>query len=197
MRSKFRAAIICYFAILCSCTTLRSSQVTPARRLKPIHVGVETQLKPYVEEYFKLAAEQNVHFHTEITVGLNKIVEPNVIGWTYYGLTFREIDLDRMYWRYSSELSRRMLIYHELTHGYCGRDHDYGTGTDYPAAQVAGLSGLMERFFPRFSPIKDTAGYFDDTCPVSIMHPVHVEDYCAKKHWKEYVKEMFNRCRPF
>ena len=196
MRQKIRVTVICFFAILCSCTTPKPTKTEI--KTSPAYMGVDPELKPYVDEYKALAKARNLIFTHEVTVGFTKIKENNIIGWCNYGFTFREIDIDRPFWNATSNLGKKMLIWHELSHCYCDRDHDYGKNKPYASPRSGLISGSIDRFLPIFSkPEEDTAGYLEDSCPKSIMHPVHLYDWCSSRHYQEYIDEMFDRCQPF
>ena len=189
MRIRLRAIIACFYAILLSCSQPQVHQI----KLAPEYEGVDPRVAPYVDEYIGLANDQGITFDKKVTIGLHKIPEHQIIGWCTEAFTFREIDLDTEYFVSGSELSRKMLIFHELTHCYCDRGHDFNAGKDYP--EPSNLNSL--HIFPRLSPLKDVEGYFPDTCPLSIMHPIHIDDFCAQHHYAHYIKEMFDRCLPY
>lgn len=165
-------------------------------RRYPIHKGVEVTLQPLVNEYKDLAAKNNIRFKNEVTVGFSDINtkkgQYTIIGVTHYGKGFREIDLDKKNWKYSSDLGRKALIFHELTHAYCFRGHTYGNGEDYPVLELDGILDFIRSYMD--GPTKPKPGYMLDYCPMSIMRPIVVSDYCMKKHYEEYKKEMFAQC---
>lgn len=155
----------------------------------------EPNLKIIVDEYFNLSSRNNIHFTKNVSIGFSKIDKKSVIGQCAFGRNWREVELDTEYWKRSTWISKIALVYHELTHCYCGRGHDFGNGEEYPDQSI---KSIIDRILIRqpFSPLKPT-GYLDDSCPKSIMHPIILDDYCFEKHYEYYVKEMFDRCEPY
>jgi hypothetical protein len=165
-------------------------------RRHPIHKGVDVSLQPLMNEFKSLAAENGIHFKNEVSVGFTDIKvkrgQYTIIGVTHYGKGFREIDIDRKNWEYSSDLSRKALLWHEATHAYCYRGHTYGNGQDYPVLELDDIFDFIKHYLK--TPSKPKPGYMSDYCPMSIMRPVVVSDFCMKKHYEEYKKEMFTQC---
>jgi len=149
-------------------------------RLIPHYDGVDPKLEPYVQEYKTLAKYHGITFNNEVSVGFTNIDQGDIIGQTHYGLYFREIDIDKAYWFNATQITRTTLMFHELTHAYCLRDHDYGDGKKYDKKNL-----------------NITEGRFKDFCPQSIMFPYELDDNCAMAHYQEYIDEMFERCIPF
>lgn len=162
--------------ILVSCCTINGNKICPEYR------GVNPQVAPIVDQWLLLAKEHGLKFNKTITVGFKNIKEHGVVGLSNYGIGFREINLDMKYWNNSTSISRTILLYHELTHSYCNRGHDYGNGKKYKDAKE-----ITE------DPKKDD-GFFQDECPLTIMFPVVLDDSCFMSHYQEYIDEMFNRC---
>lgn len=156
-------------------------------------MGVDPKVQKMVDEYFWLSTQNHIHFYNKVTVGFKNINEGYVVGLCTYGGLFREIDVDINYWNHSTSTSKMTLLFHELTHCYCGRPHDYGRHLKYPESAATKLIKLIEWKIaggPR-------PGYRKDGCPISIMHPVVLSDGCMMEHYAEYTKEMFLRCDPW
>lgn len=155
----------------------------------------DPEIKVISDEYFRLSAYNNMHFNNKVSIGFSKIDRSNVIGTCTYQHEFREIDLDKRFWSNSTWFSKIALLYHEMTHCYCERGHDFDEGEVYPDVT---LQEILGRFLSRIplSPLKPS-GYLDDFCPKSVMHPIIMDDECFEKHYNYYVKEMFARCNPF
>ena len=162
-------------------------------KMRPDYKGVDPKIQPYVNEYMWLSTQFHIKFDDKVTIGFTKIDHGNVVGVCYYGGFFREIDIDSDYWEHSTTTTRMTLMYHELSHCYCGRDHDYAPGKKYPETE-AGRRRQAEKWLKEGGP---RPGYWDDGCPVSLMYPVIVDDDCVQAHYNEYVKEIFDRCDPF
>ncbi len=157
--------------------------------------GLDPQVKVIVDEFLRLSTRNNIKFSHNVTIGFTKIKRTNVIGLCSYEPGFRGIDLDIDFWNNSSWSSKTALVYHELAHCYCERDHDFDEGKRYPDNSIR---SFIERFFAKqvLSPVK-IEGYMEDGCPTSIMHPVLLGDYCFETHYQHYVQEMFDRCEPW
>ena len=93
-------------------------------RLTPDYPGVDAEIAPYVDQWLILAKEYGLKFNHGVTVGFRDINKGYIVGQCNYGMAFREIDIDRKFWERSSDMSRTILVYHELSHCYCDRDHD-------------------------------------------------------------------------
>ncbi len=176
-----------------------SHKPTLAPRKAPIHKGVDPQLQPLVNEYKALASEKNLQFKHEVTVGFTDIKESNgkykAVGVCYYGNDFREIDIDRNEWETSSEWGRKALLFHELTHCYCTRPHDWAKDKKYPEVFMQNVFDYLKRFSLLKEDKKPKPGYREDGCPISIMHPIVIDDDCMVIYYDQYMKEMFERCQ--
>jgi hypothetical protein len=161
-------------------------------RDKPVYQGVDPKAVPIVDEYRLLAGKKNIKFTHTVTVGFTDINHGRVVGVCYYGDGWREIDVDNRYWNNSSDITRRTLLFHELTHCYCSRKHDWGAGKDYPEAKKL---DYVKKDEPFHFFVAD--GFFADGCPLSIMYPYVLTDDCMVDHQEYYENEMFDRCDPF
>ena len=165
-----------------ACSTIN---ILDGRRIFPKHNGVDPFVAPMADEWLNLAKQHGLKFKHNVAIGFENIDRGNAIGVTEYGLGFREIGLDPIYWQYSSTVSRMELMYHELSHAYCNREHDYAKDKPYKEQNV---------FENRYQH-KD--GFFSDDCPTSIMYPTTIDDICFLSHYSQYVEEMFDRCEPY
>lgn len=167
------------------------------RKKQPIYGDEITnpELKTILNEYLSLSARNNIYFTNKVSIGFTDIKRKSVIGVCGMTDSWREIDLDSKFWKKASWPSKIALVYHELTHCYCTRGHDFDNGVAYPDNDLA---KLIEEIMVRqpISPLRPS-GYLDDNCPKSIMHPYALEDGCFTKHYSYYVKEMFARCKPW
>lgn len=163
------------------------------RRVLPKHDGVAEAAQKYVDEWIELSKQNNIAFRNKATLGFTKITEEKVIGICYYGLTFREIEIDRDYFVASQEIVKKALIFHELTHCYCTRGHTHSKGIVYPDNILSVIINSAQKIAPWC--IKKQEGYFDDYCAKSIMHPTIQSQLCLERHWDHYIKEMFDDCR--
>jgi hypothetical protein len=183
--------IVNYLITLLALATLCSCCSGPKLKTHPEYKGVDPTLKPYVDEYLGLSTRKNIKFFHDVTVGFKKINYGNVVGICNYGLNWREIDVDSDFWNNATSASKLAMLFHELTHCYCTRGHDYGKNLDYPeteGARIARALQWQQEGGPR-------PGYWDDGCPTSLTYPVVVDDNCLYAHYNQYIDEMFDRCR--
>jgi hypothetical protein len=167
---------------------LVTCRTVPERRTEPRYKGVDPRVQSLVNQYKVLGASNGLFFTRDVTIGFTNIGKGPVIGVCYYGNKFREIDVDQYFWDNSTDLSRKAMLFHELTHCYCGRDHDYGFMKYYHAVLRLRMGTFMNKAKP---------GFMDDGCPLSIMNPYILDDYCMNIHYDSYIKEMFERCAPW
>lgn len=180
-----------FIVILISCSHLSTNNLGIKTKLSPEYYGVDPVIKPIVDEYLELSTRNSIAFTHKVTIGLKDIGHGRIVGLCHYGINFREIDIDKTFWDHSSYNDKRILVYHELTHCYCGRGHDYGEGKNYPEAS------LLDIFKDTIFEIKDDKGKYDDGCPLSIMYPYVLKESCFEKHLDSYTIEMFDRCNPY
>lgn len=188
MRTYFISLLVLILLASCAKPPIRRTKITPDH---PTEIS-DPQIKAIVNEFMDLSKRNNIKFKNNVSIGFTKINDGNVIGTCSYRMTFREIDIDIEYWKTATWISKTALVYHELAHCYCNRDHDFGDGTLYPDDSLAYLfqSWFKKSTFNLYRP----EGYFEDNCPMSIMYPKIIDDYCFRVHYNEYVEEMFNRC---
>lgn len=191
MRRLFAILAILFAA---SCVQPTAKEHIKERPTFSTHIA-DPQLRVIIDEYFRLSARNHVAFNGRVSVGFSNIDRGRVIGTCTYRPTFREIDLDKRFWKESTWESKVALLYHELTHCYCERDHDFDDGEKYPNDS---LEEIIQAIFAKqpFTPLKPD-GYLEDSCPKSIMHPVIISDECFLTHYDYYTKEMFARCKAF
>lgn len=166
--------------------------------LEPIK---DENLEVLVNEYLRLAKFYNIEFKNVVTIGFKDLSKkPSAPDGSVVGQCtrrwFREVDVDTGFWKDSTWTSKITLVYHELDHCYCDRDHDWGGKPEqvYKEAWIENLFKKIEYYTPMY---KAPSGFFTDNCPMSIMNPWVMEDRCLNAHYAYYVKEMFERCDPW
>ena len=170
-----------------SLTTCSSVHIKTA----PEYKGVDPRVINLVNEYKALAKIQGITFKKEVTVGFKIINDGNAVGLTTYGDGgWREIDVDAGFWATSDAITHIVLLFHELTHAYCGRGHTYGNAIPYKEADE------IEKDLKK-GKLDLTKGYYKDYCPLSMMYPIIVPKDCVTNHYSDYVIELFNHCVPF
>jgi len=187
---KFSAVFLC-FLIIGSIVAKVNPWHKP--KTKPQHIGIDKEILSFRQMYALDAATNGITFSKPVTIGFNSIKrqkgKPTVIGLCTYGKNFREIDVDIKYWKESTWTSKRTLIYHEMTHCFCGRLHNFRGGT-YPESDEIEKMGMAKFYMVQ-------PGYLADGCPMSIMYPYVLSDDCVNKHWDMYDDEMFDDCNPY
>lgn len=153
-------------------------------RLVPKYDGVDPKLQSYTQEWLNLAKDRGITFPKGVSIGFETINKGSTVGQCWYGGFWREIDIDVGYWKILDENEKDSLLWHELTHCYCGRKHDYGKDKEY-GDDVKKAAEVVDGFYPL------------DGCPKSIMYPEVVDSYCIEKHLLDYETEMFDRCEPY
>lgn len=187
MKRLFIAYIVIILTFTACCT------VNLIGKIAPEYQGVDPRAQYAVDEFIAIAKIKGIEFTKPVTIGFNLINKDDVIGVCTYGGYFREIDLDIDFWNHRSKLSRLALVFHELTHCYCSRGHDFGEGKAYSEK----LTETWRIAMRTRSTKKGTPGYWDDGCATTIMHPILANDDCLKEHYQEYIEEMFDRCEPW
>lgn len=152
-------------------------------RLVPKYTGVDPKLDSYTQEWLYLAKENGITFPNKVSIGFEDINKGYTVGQCWYGGFWREIDVDTKYWKTLDENEKDALLWHELTHCYCGRKHDYGKDKEY-GDDVTKAEKIVD-------------GFMDDGCPKSIMFPEVVDSSCMDRHLFYYEREMFDRCSPW
>jgi len=190
MRLNFLRLLVVFIAFF-TCINIISCAINGSK-IGPEYDGVDSKLQGYVDEYKRLAKDQGIIFKNGVTIGFKKINQGNAVGMTYYGYTWREIDIDKEYYNKSSYITRWVLLMHELDHAYCTREHDYDGGK-YPEKREDRIKEALD-WQKRKGP---KPGRYEDICPTSIMYPSILDDDCVVAHYNDYIKEMFQRCIPW
>lgn len=158
-------------------------------RLLPQHTGTNPAFDTYINEYKMLAKANGVKLGSDIKVGFSKY-NSHTLGVCWLNPLWREIDINPEEWVEMREYQKYSLLFHELTHCYCGRGHDTHSGIDYDAAGIDLVYLLNLIMDPTSQP-----GFLSDGCPASIMYPSSRYDDCFFKHYGWYTKEMFMGCK--
>lgn len=181
--------------ISCIHQTVKRVYPPPPPRDAPEHKGIDPELQPFVDDYIDRAKAAGIEFKHSVTVGFKTINRGPVIGSCLRDDNFHEIDIDESFWEEATFRRQRALIFHELTHCLCNRNHDYAKGKDYPSDLIETIiDSIVNRvpFRVRINP-----GYFVDECGLTYMTPVIPSVECLIDHEKEYLREMFDRCEPY
>jgi hypothetical protein len=179
--------IVSIACVLGGCSTARLEI-----RKSQAYVGIDARIKPYLSRFIELSAKKG--FPKTSTVRLTAAVV-NIKGYQvgmcfYFPNGTREIELDVVYWQHASDIRKRFLAYHELTHCLCNRHHTHSLGAYKEAEKETGPDSTWkpEAF--------EAGGYFEDYCATSVMHPRMQGDNCLKEHFNHYLDEMFEGCDP-
>ena len=173
--------------LVCSSTTLISCMVMNNDiRLIPAFGSVDPKLEKYVASYEShFTEEMRKRFaRYKLTMGF-EFEHGDVVGQCFYmqpGVV--EVGINERSWKYESESERENLVFHELTHCLCGRDHDHHFGKYRDRHHLYNLELIKEN------------GLMADGCPTSIMYPIILPYDCYDVHHAHYMKEMTERCDP-
>ncbi len=89
--------------------------------------GVDQPLWSYFESFEEEGARRGLSIDLEssqITAKIDQIDEDNVAGLCSYGYASPgNITIDQAFWNRSNNLSREMILFHELGHCFLKRDH--------------------------------------------------------------------------
>lgn len=163
-------------------------------KLRPEFTGVDPKVQPIVKEYKWIGSKLNINFNKPVTIGFKHLTKKNVIATCWLTPVWREIEIDITYWNNLSPLSRTQTLFHELSHCYCSRLHTHDDGVSYPDTVKERDKEFME-WQGNKGP---NPGFFeDDWCPNSLMFPQILSEPCISAHYNEYIKEMFNGCKPW
>lgn len=156
--------------------------------------NIDPNLAPLINEYKSQLSDKlklpKISIAPRLTAGFSdKFDDTETVGIckSWYD-NDSEIEILKSFWEKSDEKTRAVLVWHEVTHCVCNRNHTHAGGA-YPEPKdglfsLTGLSGAE----------LEKKGYFSDFCPTSIMHPYILSHYCIVKHWDHYKLEMLEGC---
>jgi hypothetical protein len=154
----------------------------------------ELEVKSIVDSYAYLSTYNHISFKHTVNIKFVFMKSKNTVGLCLYNKN-RTIEIDKEYWDESSIIEKMILLYHELTHCYCDRGHDFGKDKQYPDDSIKSfINSLLN--INQLSLVSHE-GYFDDSCAFSIMHPILINKKCFEVHYLYYIKEMFEKCDPY
>jgi hypothetical protein len=114
-------------------------------------------------------------------------LEGSTIGVCYWQRPWEpyiRVEIDRAYWHTEDVFHQWSLIFHELGHCLCNREH-----TLNPRSWVVQwLDSLNIRHQRHWT--------FPDGCPRSVMNPTDFSSECVAQHQEEYIREIFSGCQP-
>lgn len=177
------------FILFSGCTTAQMKEPEQEDKKKP---GIHKEFDPYVDKFIKASkgiVDKSDFKHTYIGF---KNFEGTTAGtcWAYpvfdglHVYFAHEIEIDRGFWSYATDLEKEELMFHEFGHCYLFRPHT-------EVSPKKGFVGFMERLLFKLG-ILDKKGYLKDGCPASYMHPYTLSDKCIKDHYEYYIDELFS-----
>lgn len=187
MKLNFHKLLLVIIGFLLCLSSCKCSLINV--KLAPEYKGVDPAIQPYVNEYKELAKIQGITFKNDVTIGFKKINEGNVVGICTISHSWREIDINEIFWNNSTPVSKLALLWHEFSHCYCGRKHDYSKDKEYSL----NTGGLIDQMLERLGD-KENPGFYSDFCPTSVLYPVVLDGQCFLSHYTDYAIEMFQRC---
>jgi hypothetical protein len=143
----------------------------------------QQEIKEFVEDYKKLMkgiVEEKVIDNVKITMAN---LNPPAVGLCWHMENPRRIQLDTKSWKSYDYAKKEALILHELGHCVCNLDHVHFMGK-YDVGSKA----------PEKSEDRLNAGFLEDGCPTSLMHPIVLDSECYTKHRDHYRYELHLRC---
>lgn len=164
--------------LLTSCSTLP--------RMIHKKKGIDPTFKPYIEEYRNMIGKDKYDWKFKrLSVNFVDLERPAIgrCWWLING--GYEIEIDRVWWTFSSQISKRFTMYHELEHCIRFRMHtDRKTEIDSIGDffdEIGYLLGIIPK-----------PGYLKDGCPASIMNSYSIAESCQEKHYNHYIDEIIN-----
>lgn len=182
MKTRLKTLLIVFisfFAILHSSSCVTDISNTDKKE------DSDAEVEEIVKEYKYLAKNKNINFKNNVSIQFKRIKDESTVGITRYWISGkRTITIDKDFWKKSTKTTRITLLFHELTHAYCYRDHSYKK------------DGKLK---PYDDKRKDKDGFYKESsnCPLSIMYPSLLSDSCVIAHYSDYVSEMFEGCEPY
>lgn len=179
-----RKIFILIFLVFCK------SCASDAIRVSAKTKGIDPEFRDYIRSYEFIIKYKNENYPI-YKDRLNKLsmnftdLEGATIGRCYWLLNGEyEIEIDKLWWDRSGQLSKQFLAYHELEHCIRQRMHTHSKNNDKNflefLEQLAQKLGLIKR-----------SGFFKDGCADSIMYPYDNGEYCAFIHYDDYIKEIY------
>lgn len=149
-------------------------------------LGIDERAEEYIA-LFKEIAEPYINKSTleSLSVGFKdvEVDERGVVGVCKYFTSDGgpEILIDQRFWAKSTENTRESLMLHELGHCICKIPHSH-------------IEGSYEEKPKKDGPVLGR-GFFRDGCPVTVMYPEVLGDFCYEKHKYHYHYELRLRCK--
>ena len=145
--------------------------------------NLQVYLDGFVSESKGLIKKEDVQ---RISLGFkkykkNKDDDLYVVGTCYW--YSGEITINEEWWKYAFPLERKEVVYHELGHCVLFREHTESTETK-------GFWAWIERVLFKIG-ILEQKGYFEDGCPMSMMHPRTIDSGCMTTHYVGYIDELY------
>jgi len=154
-----------------------------SQRIFHHYSGTDPEFKDYSETWYFMGKIKGINLKNNVRIGFTNIKDRNVAGYCNYGLFFNEIDIDRAHWKQSNSWEKMNVVFHELTHCGCGRDHGYV------------VNGEKGEYLDTRKHL-GSRGFFNDLCPKSLMFPQVLDSSCFQTHFEWYIDEMFEQCKP-
>lgn len=145
--------LICLTCVLYSCNTdLSSSGIASDIPSENTYPNVDAALWSYFAAFEYEAALRNIRVdlaQERIQGSIENITESNVVGQCSYGGYARShVVIDQNFWSRTNDLSREMIVFHELGHCFLYRDHTEGRFTDGTCLSImrSGLQACRDNY---------------------------------------------------
>jgi hypothetical protein len=141
------------------------------------------------DHYILLSKRKNLEFSDTVPLKLRPIPKNDWLGFCDPNQPMRSVTINSNKWDKLSSTTKITLVFHELTHCYCDRSHNYNEEESY--------EDDADIFLVDSQLLANEPGYFEDGCPTTIMHPFILSDACMENHYDHYIDEMFDGCIPY
>lgn len=155
-------------------------------RVVPKQKGIAPIFEPYISDYRQIIGKDKYDYRFKrLSINFAEL-DGNVLGrcwWLLGGGVEIEIDKDWWYGFWTTQMDKKLVVYHELEH--CIR---YRLHTD----RKEKIKNVLDIFdeIGYFLGLIDKPGFFSDGCAVSLMNSYTESTYCQEKHYSDYIKEM-------
>ena len=171
-----------------SCIVILTLSAQPTNR-------TEMQVDPELQVYADRFIEESIGYVTKEdldTLQMKfKVYSPgsSTAGTCYPFPGLEEIYINKEWWDDNeSDIRREQLVFHELAHCILLRKHTAPTS-------ASNFWGFLEKLAFALGIFRNP-GLLPDDCPISIMHPETIGDYCLEKHYGYYLDELYGFTTP-
>lgn len=184
MRRKAQILTILLLSLINSCTACVTMKLTTG-----YHYGtdpkIDSEVAPYLLEFMDEAHKRYVYPDgSDLVIQILPMNQHPIVGKCFYanGIEGPYIMLDQKFWSYSSDTSRKILVFHELGHCLLLRDHSEAffkpknlDAGPYRTLDLRNIFHMMK----------------EDEIPDSIMYPYVLDADEFNNNKSHYMDELF------